>query len=65
MKARLPLLFFPASSACSSAACSLIVSPENLVVRWSHFMSFAVLAALGGTALTHSMKLWHLPLSAF
>jgi MFS transporter, DHA3 family, tetracycline resistance protein len=31
----------------------------------SHFVSFAVLAALGETALTHTMKLWHLALSAF
>jgi MFS family permease len=38
---------------------------RKLVVGWSHFMSFAVLVALGGTALTHSMKLWHLALSAF
>jgi MFS transporter, DHA3 family, tetracycline resistance protein len=38
---------------------------RKLVVGWSHFMSFAVLAVLGGTALTHSMKLWHLALSAF
>jgi MFS family permease len=38
---------------------------RKLVVGWSHFMSFAVLAALGETALTHSMKLWHLALAAF
>jgi MFS transporter, DHA3 family, tetracycline resistance protein len=38
---------------------------RKLVVGWAHFMSFAVLAVLGGTALAHGMELWHLALSAF